>query len=242
MAYFLTFLTLFPDMFPGPLGFSLPGKARENGLWDYAALDFRHFAHDRHRMVDDTPYGGGAGMVMKPDVVGAAIEAAQAAQPGAALIHLTPRGAPFTQATARQLSLAQGLTFICGRFEGIDERAIAHYRPREVSLGDFVLFGGEVAAMAVSESVLRHIPQMVGNHETHLEESFAYGEESALLLEYPHYTKPPFWKGLGVPDVLLSGHHGHIAQWRRREAERVTRERRPDLWKKYEKQRDNNEG
>ncbi len=239
--YTLTFLTLFPDMFPGPLGFSLPGKALEAGLWQCTALDIRAFAADKHRMVDDTPYGGGAGMVMKPDVVGAAIEAAQAHTPRARLVYLTPRGAPLTQELATTLATEDGLIVLCGRFEGVDERVCDYYRPLEVSLGDFVLFGGEVAAMALAESILRHIPQMVGNDETLAEESFTYGKESALLLEYPHYTKPPFWKGLGVPEVLASGHHGRIAQWRRKEAEKATRTRRPDLWERYEKQR-NNEG
>lgn len=239
MSYPITFLTLFPEMFPGTLGTSLPGKALENGLWSCKALDIRAFATDKHRMVDDTPYGGGAGMVMKPDVVGAAIEAAQAQTPGARLIHLTPCGVPFTQTLAAELATEPGMIMLCGRFEGVDARVSAYYEPLEVSLGDFVLFGGEVAAMAVAEAALRHIPQILGNNETLREESFALGEESALLLEYPHYTKPPFWKGLGVPEVLAGGHHGRIAAWRREEAERVTRERRPDLWKIYKEQRDN---
>jgi len=239
MSYSLTFLTLFPAMFPGTLGFSLPGKALEEGLWNFTALDMRDFATDKHRCVDDTPYGGGAGMVMKPDVVGAAIEAAQAKTPGARLIHLTPRGTPLTQRLATELAKEAGLILLCGRFEGVDERVYQHYQPLEVSLGDFVLFGGEVAAMALAESVLRHIPQMVGNDETLAEESFSLGKERALLLEYPHYTKPPFWKGLGIPEVLVSGHHERIAQWRQEEAQRVTRQRRPDLWEQYNKQRDN---
>lgn len=236
--YSLTFLTLFPEMFPGTLGHSLPGKALQAGLWSCEAINLRDFAHDKHKMVDDTPYGGGAGMVMKPDVVGAAIDAARERHSCARLVSLTPRGAPFTQSMAEKLAKESGLILLCGRFEGVDERVSAHYQPLELSLGDFILFGGEVAAMAVAESVIRLLPQVVGNDSTHREESFSLGQESALLLEYPHYTKPPFWKGLEVPEVLTSGHHGRIAQWRREEAERITRERRPDLWERHSKQRD----
>lgn len=239
MSYTTTFLTLFPEMFPGTLGYSLPGKALERGLWSCEALDLRSFANDKHHTVDDTPYGGGAGMVMKPDVVGAGIDAAREKHPVARLVHLTPRGEPLTQALAAALAQESGLILLCGRFEGVDERINTYYQPLEVSLGDFVLFGGEVAAMALVESVLRHIPQMVGNSITLEEESFALGEERALLLEYPHYTKPPSWNGLAVPEVLASGHHGRVLAWRQEEAERVTRERRPDLWNLYIKQRNN---
>ncbi len=233
MTYPVTFLTLFPEMFPGPLGFSLPGRALERGLWECYTLNIRDFATGKHANVDDTPYGGGAGMVMRPDIVGAAIEQAQAATPDAQLVHLTPRGTPLTQQIAEDLATQEGLILLCGRFEGVDERVAEHYRPLEISLGDFVLFGGEVAAMALVESVLRHIPESLGNAETHREESFALGEESALLLEYPHYTKPPSWKGLNVPEVLLSGHHEHISRWRREQAEEITRARRPELWERH---------
>ncbi len=201
-------------------------------------MSLRDFAHDKHKMVDDTPYGGGAGMVMKPDVVGAAIDAAITRHHGDCLVSLTPRGAPFTQNIAEKLAIMQGLIMLCGRFEGVDERVNAHYQPLELSLGDFILFGGEVAAMAVAEAVIRLLPQVVGNESTHREESFSLGQESTLLLEYPHYTKPPFWKGLGIPEVLTSGHHERIAQWRWKEAERITKERRPDMWERYSKQRD----
>lgn len=238
MPYPITFLTLFPEMFPGTLGHSLPGRALEAGLWQCDTLNLRDFATDKHHTVDDTPYGGGAGMVMKPDVVGAAIEAARAKHACAYLIHLTPRGQPLTHALAARLAKKSGLILLCGRFEGVDERVNLHYQPLEVSLGDFVLFGGEVAAMALAESVLRLVPQIVGNPSTHDEESFALGQESALLLEYPHYTKPPFWEGLGIPDVLTSGHHEQIAKWRWKEAERITKERRPDVWERYCKQKD----
>ena len=377
-------LTLFPEMFPGVLGHSLPGKALKEGLWTLEAMNIRDFAEGRHANVDDTPYGGGAGMVMRPDVVGRAIDAALEKLPGATLIHLTPRGIPLTQRLVRELvgkasragdeenpphpyplpvgeresrpplrdlakalrknsteaekklwallrshqledtkfrrqhpvgpyivdfiSIAhrlvieadggqhneeadkkrdeylksQGLRILriwnheilknpegvyehirqaledtpspprgegrgegeasatppqfillCGRFEGVDERINAHYKPLEISLGDFVLFGGEVAAMALLEAVLRQCDGALGNPQTLEEESFSIGENSALLLEYPHYTKPPLWKGLTVPEVLVSGHHAKIRQWRRAQAEAITQERRPDLWDAY---------
>ncbi len=236
-------LTLFPEMFPGPLGHSLPGRALESGLWSMETLQLRDFATDKHHTVDDTPYGGGAGMVMKPDVVGRAIDAAAEKLPGAQLIYFTPRGVPLTQGLVKELGTGYGLLgtgeatrsfiLLCGRFEGVDERISEHYQPLEISIGDFVMFGGEVAAMAFLEALLRQVPGALGNPETHGEESFDYGEESALLLEYPQYTKPPSWNGLTVPDALLSGHHERIARWRKEQAERVTAERRPDLWEKY---------
>lgn len=232
-------LTLFPEMFPGPLAHSLPGKALEKGLWALETLQIRDFAEDKHHTVDDTPYGGGAGMVMKPDVVGRAIEAAKAKLPDATLVYFTPRGKPLTQAMVRQLvssderRTTNNYIMLCGRFEGVDERIVDYYQPLEVSLGDFVLFGGEVAAMAFLEALLRQVPGALGNAETLGEESFDFGEESALLLEYPHYTKPPFWQGLTVPEALVSGHHSRISGWRKEQAEKVTRERRPDLWELY---------
>ena len=228
-------LTLFPEMFPGPLGVSLAGKALKDGLWTLEALNIRDFSESKHANVDDTPYGGGAGMVMRPDVVGRAIDAAFAKLPDATLIHLTPRGTPLTQGLVQsQLATRHSqLILLCGRFEGIDERINAHYKPLEISLGDFVLFGGEVAAMALLEASLRHCEGALGNPQTLEEESFSIGENSALLLEYPHYTKPPSWKGLSVPEALLSGHHAKIRQWRREQAEAITRERRPDLWATY---------
>jgi tRNA (guanine37-N1)-methyltransferase len=258
-------LTLFPEMFPGPLGVSLAGKALKDGLWTLEALNIRDFAEDKHGSVDDTPYGGGAGMVMRPDVVGRAIDAALEKLPGATLIHLTPRGTPLTQERVRALvassyhiqhllgegspppqagELSAGahkstrLILLCGRFEGIDERINSHYQPLEISLGDFVLFGGEVAAMALLEALLRQCDGALGNPQTLEEESFSIGENSALLLEYPHYTKPPLWKGLNVPEALVSGHHAKIRQWRREQAEAVTRERRPDLWEAYHAKQD----
>jgi len=220
-------ITLFPEAFPGVLGLSLTGRALEAGLWALETIDLRRFGEGRHRNVDDTPAGGGAGMVLRADVLGRAIDEAQA---GARwpLIALSPRGRPFTQAMARRLAAGPGATLICGRFEGIDERVIEHYRIEEVSLGDFVLTGGEIAAMALIDATVRLIPRVLGNQASVEEESFARG-----LLEHPQYTKPAVWKGHAIPDILLSGHHGRIASWRQAEAERLTQERRPDLWRAY---------
>lgn len=233
-------LTLYPDMFPGPLGHSLPGKALSDGLWSCETMNIRDFASDKHRTVDDTPYGGGAGMVMKPDVVASSIRAACAKLPDATIIHFTPRGELLTQNLTKALmnpsvTRNEGMAFIllCGRFEGIDQRVLEAFPMQEISIGDYVLFGGELAAMVFLEACLRHIPGMVGNPETLDEESFSIGKESALLLEYPQYTKPPSWEGYVVPDVLTSGHHERISTWRRDQAEAVTQERRPDLWTKY---------
>lgn len=224
-------------MFPGVLGHSLAGRALERGDWSLDVLSLRDYALDKHKTVDDTPYGGGAGMVMKPDVVAAAIEDARARSPEARLIYMTPRGEPLTQARAQSLAQESGVTIVCGRFETIDERAIERYKPLEISIGDYILFGGEVAAQVLLEAILRCREGVLGNEETHHEESFAFGEEKALLLEYPHYTRPPLWEGMSVPDVLLSGNHGKINVWRRQEAEKATEERRPDLWERYLKAR-----
>lgn len=222
-------LTLFPEMFPGPLGLSLAGKALRAGLWSLAAVDIRGFATDRHMSVDDIPFGGGAGMVMRPDVVDAALSAEAPAGP---VVYLSPRGAPFDQAMARRFAEAPGLTLLCGRYEGIDQRVLDKHAVAEVSLGDFVLSGGEPAAIAVLDACLRLIPGVMGAEESLAEESFADG-----LLEYPHYTRPRDWQGRAVPEVLVSGHHERIRAWRRAEAERVTRERRPDLWARYRSRR-----
>ncbi len=232
-------LTLYPKMFPGVLGFSLAGRALENDLWRLNAINIRDFATDKQHTVDDVTCGGGAGMVMKPDVVGRAIEAAEAQNIGARLVHLTPRGVPFTQKIAEELAQESGIILLCGRFEGIDERVNIHYQPLELSIGDYVLFGGEVAAMVVLEAILRQLPNILGNKDTLEEESFCIGEENTGLLEYSHYTKPPSWQAsngdvLSVPEVLLSGNHAKIKQWRQMEAERITRLRRPDLWERYQ--------
>ncbi len=220
-------ITLLPEAFPGTLGLSLTGKALESGAWRLTPIPLRPFGEGRHRNVDDTPAGGGAGMVLRADVVSRALDAADAGLPRAdwPVIYLSPRGAPFTQATARRLASGKGLTMLCGRFEGVDQRVLEAYGVEEISLGDFVLTGGEIAAQAMLDAVIRLRPGVLGNAASTEEESFSAG-----LLEYPQYTKPPVWQGREIPQVLLSGHHGDIARWRRAEAERITAERRPDLW------------
>jgi tRNA (guanine37-N1)-methyltransferase len=223
-------LTLFPEMFPGPLGHSLTGRALAEGLWALEAVSIRDFATDRHRTVDDSPAGGGAGMVLRADVVAAAVDHA-AQDVGRAdwpVIYLSPRGRPFKQARARALAAGRGVTLLCGRFEGVDERVLAARAIEEVSIGDFVLTGGEIAAFALIDACVRLIPRVLGNAESTEEESFSSG-----LLEFPQYTRPTEWEGLRIPEVLLSGHHGRIAAWRRDQAERLTKERRPDLWRAY---------
>ncbi len=225
-------LTLFPTMFPGPLGESLLGKALREGRWALEVLDIRRFARDKHRTVDDTPAGGGPGMVMKPDVVAAAIDYAQADAPGDRarwpVIYLSPRGRPFDQATARRLAAAEGATFLCGRYEGVDQRVLEARQVEEVAVGDAVLTGGEIPAMAVIDATVRLRPGVLGNEASAEEESFSRG-----LLEHPHYTRPPEWEGRRIPEVLLSGHHARIAAWRQSRAEALTKERRPDLWAAY---------
>jgi tRNA (guanine37-N1)-methyltransferase len=250
MSHFaVTFLTLFPEMFPGPLGHSLSGAALRDGIWSLETLNIRDFATDRHKTVDDTPYGGGAGMVLKPDVIDAAITAAKARNPDGQLVYMTPRGIPLAQKLIRELlfpphsasphcsPLKEGeekirWIILCGRFEAVDERVLEHHKPLEISLGDFVLSGGEIAAMALVDACVRLLPGVMGDPVSLAEESF--GEHDyAGLLEYPHYTRPPLWKGSNVPEVLLSGNHAEIEAWRKRQAEEVTRIKRPDLWKKY---------
>ena len=221
-------VTAFPAMFPGPLGESLAGRARERGLWSLEVFDLRDFADDPHRTVDDTPFGGGAGMVMRPDVVDRAL---QAARPGAArVIYLSPRGRRLDQAMVRDLAACPAVVLLCGRYEGVDQRVLDANAVEEVSLGDYVLSGGEPAALCLIDAVVRLLPGVAGNRDSLIEESFADG-----LLEYPHYTRPASWTGHDgverqVPDILVSGHHAKVAAWRRAEAERLTRERRPDLW------------
>lgn len=228
-------LTLFPDMFPGPLGHSLAGTALKKGIWALETVDIRGFARDKHRVVDDTPAGGGPGMVMRPDILAAAIDGALALRPDAAdwpLIYLSARGAGVTQAKVRALSQKDGVTLVCGRFEGVDERVLEARGVEEWSLGDFVLSGGEPAAIMLIDAVVRLLPGVIGDPEALVEESFADG-----LLEYPQYTRPQEWEGRRIPEVLMSGHHGKIREWRRQQAERTTRERRPDLWERYLAQR-----
>ncbi|CCG08739.1 tRNA (guanosine(37)-N1)-methyltransferase TrmD [Pararhodospirillum photometricum] len=219
-------LTLFPEMFPGPLGASLTGKALTNGLWSLDAVDIRSFATDRHRTVDDSPFGGGAGMVMRPDVVDAAIEASW---PGdGPLIYLSPRGRPLDQALAHTLAQVPSLTVLCGRYEGVDQRVLEARAVQEVSIGDYVLSGGELAAFVLLDAVVRLLPGVLGGAQSLDEESFEGG-----LLEYPHYTRPAVWQERAVPEVLISGHHQNVAAWRRAQAEDLTRQRRPDLWARY---------
>lgn len=224
-------ITLFPDAFPGILGLSLTGKALDLGLWALETIDLRRFGLGKHKNVDDTPAGGGAGMVLRADVVAAALDEAAEGTPGRAdwpVIYLSPRGKPFDQAMARRFSAAKGMTLLCGRFEGVDERVLHHYGVEEVSLGDFVLTGGEIAATALLDATVRLIPRVLGNHTSTEEESFSDG-----LLEFPQFTKPAVWNGLEIPEVLQSGHHGNISDWRQAMAERLTKERRPDLWRAY---------
>jgi tRNA (guanine37-N1)-methyltransferase len=225
MTWLATVLTIFPEMLPGPLAYSLAGKALEAGIWRLETVDIRDFAGDKHRSVDDAPFGGGPGMVMRPDVLDAAIEGGGGVGP---LIHLSPRGRPLDQERVRELAMMPGVRLICGRFEGIDERVLEARAIEEMSLGDFVLSGGEPAAIALIDACVRLLPGVVGCAETLAEESFAEG-----LLEYPHYTRPQIWQDRAVPEVLVSGDHRRIRAWRRAEAERLTRERRPDLWRRY---------
>ncbi len=225
-------ITLFPQAFPGVLGASLTGKALDDGLWQLDTVDLRQFGEGRHRNVDDTPAGGGPGMVLRPDVMAAALEhAAQGAPDDRAawpVIYLSPRGRRFDQARAQTLAQGAGMTLICGRFEGLDQRVIDAYRIEEISLGDFVLSGGEIAAQALIDASVRLIPRVLGNQASVEDESFSHG-----LLEHPQFTKPATWAGRDIPDILLSGHHAQIAAWRRAMAERLTKERRPDLWRAY---------
>jgi tRNA (guanine37-N1)-methyltransferase len=216
-------LTIFPEMFPGPLGLSLAGKALASGAWSLDVVDIRNFATDKHRTIDDTPAGGGPGMVMKADVLGRAIDAV--ATDTRPRLLMSPRGTPLTQARIEALTGDAGVVLVCGRFEGIDERVVAARGLEEVSVGDYVLSGGEIAAMALIDACVRLLPGVMGTATSGAEESFADG-----LLEYPHYTRPQLWEGRPIPEILTSGDHAKIAAWRRAEAERLTRERRPDLW------------
>jgi tRNA (guanine37-N1)-methyltransferase len=227
-----TVLTLFPEMFPGPLGVSLAGRALEAGIWRLEAVDIRGFATDRHRSVDDTPAGGGPGMVMRADVVAAAVDAVHPAGDPRPLIYLSPRGRPLTQKRVRELAAGPGVALLCGRFEGLDQRVIEARHMEEVSLGDFVLSGGEPAALALLDAVIRLLPGVMGKDASGEEESFESG-----LLEYPHYTRPQEFEGRGIPPVLTSGDHQKVRAWRRAMAEETTRERRPDLWEKFLRER-----
>ena len=253
-AFHATILTLFPEMFPGPLAHSLAGKALEAGIWSLETLQIRDFATGPHQKVDDTPYGGGAGMVMKPDVIDAAIKGALHKAPGALLVYFTPRGAPLTQKLLHELVSGfrfqvsekdsdraknpnlkpeTSLILLCGRYEGIDQRVLDHHKPLEISLGDYVLSGGEMAALTFLDACIRLLPGVVGKDASIGEESFGNSNGYDNLLEYPLYTKPAIWNGIAVPEVLTGGNHAHIEAWRRSEAEAITRARRPDLWEKH---------
>lgn len=230
-AFMAQILTLFPEMFPGSLGSSLAGTALKNGIWGLKTLDIRDFSSNKHRNVDDTPAGGGHGMVMRADVLGKAIDAARTeADEEWPLVYLSPRGKRFDQAMAKDWCAKGGVTVLCGRFEGVDERVLEGRKIEEVSLGDFVLSGGEPAAIAMIDAVVRLLPGVIGQAETLTEESFERG-----LLEYPQYTRPAVWEGMEIPEVLQSGHHKKIAEWRLDRAKEITRLRRPDLWSAYER-------
>lgn len=234
MTWSVHALTLFPEIFPGPLTTSIIGKALENDIWQCNAVNLRDFAEDKHHSVDDEPFGGGAGMLMRPDVLGRAVESVLAKSgKGISKIYLSPKGRPFTQEKARALSQnADGVMLLCGRFEGVDQRVIDYYEFEEVSLGDFVMTGGEFAAYALIDACVRLLPNVVGAPDSLNEESFASG-----LLEYPQYTRPQVWRDKGVPEVLLSGHHANIRKWRLQQAEALTQERRPDIWAQYVNER-----
>ncbi|MFZ5964558.1 tRNA (guanosine(37)-N1)-methyltransferase TrmD [Thalassococcus sp. BH17M4-6] len=225
-------ITLFPEAFPGLLGLSLTGKALQDGLWQLDPVALRDFGEGRHRNVDDTPAGGGAGMVLRADVMGHALDRARRKMPEEApILYMSPRGTPFTQKMAQDLATTSGATLICGRFEGLDQRVIDHFDITEVSVGDYVLTGGELAAQIVLDATVRLLPGVLGNAESTVEESFSAG-----LLEHPQYTKPAEWQGHAIPPVLLSGNHGAIARWRREQSEELTKTRRPDLWAAREKE------
>jgi tRNA (guanine37-N1)-methyltransferase len=228
MIFHATVLTLYPEMFPGPLGVSLAGRAREEGKWSLDAIQIRDFAIDKHRTVDDTPAGGGAGMVLRADVLAAAIDHARGDQSDRPVIAMTPRGKPLTQARVRELSGGPGVIVLCGRFEGFDERIFAGRNVEEVSVGDIVLSGGEPAALMLLDACIRLLPGVMGAASSGTEESFEQG-----LLEYPHFTRPAIWEGRTIPEVLRSGDHAKIAAWRKSQSEIDTRLRRPDLWERH---------
>lgn len=233
-AFTAQVLTLFPDMFPGTLGHSLARRGLNDGVWALKTLDIRDFSSDKHRSVDDTPAGGGPGMVMRADILGKAFDAAaETANPNWPVVYMSPRGRTFDQAEANRWKQAGGVTILCGRFEGVDERVLEARNVEEISIGDCVLSGGEPAAMVMLDAVVRLLPGIMGASETLAEESFESG-----LLEYPQYTRPQVWEEREIPAVLTSGHHGEVAKWRRAKAEELTRIRRPDLWSTYVREKE----
>lgn len=221
-------ITLFPDIFPGVLGASLTGKGLKDGKWQLHTHDLRPYGEGKHRNVDDTPAGGGAGMVMRADVLGRAITEVLRHRPPCPIIYMSPRGKPLTQTRTQVLADGPGPVILCGRFEGIDQRVIDHFKIEEVSIGDYVLSGGELAAQVMLDAAVRLIPGVLGNEISTENESFSNG-----LLEHPHYTRPPVWEDLKIPEVLMSGHHGKVAEWQKQQSEALTQERRPDLWKAF---------
>lgn len=228
MGFSATILTLYPEMFPGPLGQSLSGRGLDRGLWSLETRQIRDHAMDKHRSVDDTPAGGGAGMVLRADILARAIDAARQPDDPRPILLMSPRGVPFTQAMAHELAAGPGAIIVCGRFEGVDQRVIDSRNLREVSVGDYILSGGEIAAMTTLDAVVRLLPGIMGNSESAETESFETG-----LLEHPHYTRPAEFEGMSIPEILTSGNHKKIHAWRMAEAERLTRDRRPDLWAAY---------
>ena len=230
-AWTASIVTLFPDAFPGILGLSLTGKALAQGLWNLRTIPLREFGIGKHRNVDDTPAGGGAGMVIRADVMDAALREARRGPPRP-VIYMSPRGTPLTQGRARELAQGNGVTLICGRFEGVDQRVLDAHAIEEISIGDYVLTGGEIAAQVLIDATVRLIPRVLGNHDSLAEESFSIGNRG--LLEAPQFTKPAQWEGREIPEVLLSGNHAAIHRWRAGEAERLTKQRRPDLWRAYQ--------
>ena len=229
MSFTAAILTLYPEMFPGPLGVSLAGRALAEGRWALETIQIRDFATDKHRSVDDTPAGGGAGMVMRADVLARALDAAVETHPGLPVLAMTPRGSPLTQARVRKLAAGPGAVILCGRFEGIDQRLFDARAIEEVSIGDYILSGGEMAALTLLDACIRLLPGVMGAASSGDDESFEEG-----LLEYPHYTRPQEWEGRTIPEVLRSGDHARISAWRKAEAEAITRLRRPDLWERHE--------
>ncbi len=230
MSWHAHIITLFPQLFPGPLGCSVIGRALENNIWSLGLSNPRDFAPDKHRTVDGPPSGGGAGMVMRADILGNTLDHIRQSHPDLPVYYLSPRGKTFTQQTAHDFKALPGMILLCGRFEGVDQRFLDHYNVQELSLGDFVLAGGEVAAMTILETILRLLPDVLGSASSLHDESFENG-----LLEYPQYTKPILWQGHEVPKILLSGHHQKIAQWRLKQSEALTEDRRADLWQDYSK-------
>jgi tRNA (guanine37-N1)-methyltransferase len=234
-SWHVQLITLYPEMFPGPLGASLPGKALKEHKWCYSTINPRDFATDKHRSVDDTPCGGGAGMVMRADIIDNALkELKKSSKTPPTLLYMSPRGTPLTQNRVKTLAKQKNIAIMCGRFEGIDQRVLDAHQVEEVSIGDYILFGGELAAMVLMEACIRHLPGVLGAEDSLSEESFSEEDpDFSGLLEYPHYTRPTQWEGMNVPEVLLSGHHAKIRQWRLEQAQKVTQTRRPDLWKAY---------